>query len=404
VNVATTQATSTTGFGTLLPRLAAAVLLAAATTSASAEGVGPLVIAKQGHFFVGGKYVDTPNGRVMSGHAYVEYQIPQEQTHPFPIVMIHGCCPSGSSWTGTPDGRDGWAQYFLSKGYAVYIMDQVGRGRSAYIDSVYGANNPKAPKFVEREFIAYERYNLFPQARLHTQWPGTGVVGDPLFDQFQAEMLPDFQDRTLREVLNRDAGVALLDKIGPALVMPHSQAGPYAYLMADARPALVKGLLMIEAGTSSFYEVVHVGPPDWFKDGALSKPYGLTRIPITYSPPVNDPAEIITERQEKADAPDLARCWRQKEPARQLPNLKNIPILLLHAEASFAMPTAHCNAAYLKQAGVDNDFVRLADLGIHGNGHFMMLEKNNLQIAEVIADWLRKRATPSEARYRSGAR
>ena len=114
------------------------------------------------------------------------------------------------------------------------------------------------------------------------------------------------------------------------------------------------------------------------------------------------PSEIAVERQEKADAPDLARCWRQKEPARQLPNLKNIPILLLHAEASFAMPTAHCNAAYLKQAGVDNDFVRLADLGIHGNGHFMMLEKNNLQIAEVIADWLRKRVTPIEAQHKHG--
>ena len=137
------------GFRYVAPRLTAAVLFGAATiTSASAEGVGPLVIGKQGHFFIGGKYVDTPNGPVMAGHAYVEYQIPQQQTHPFPIVMIHGCCPSGSGWTGTPDGRDGWAQYFLSKGYAVYIMDQVGRGRSAYVDSVYGPNNPKAPKFV----------------------------------------------------------------------------------------------------------------------------------------------------------------------------------------------------------------------------------------------------------------
>lgn len=43
--------------------------------------------------------------------------------------------------------------------------------------------------------------------------------------------------------------------------------------------------------------------------------------------------------------------------------------MLLHAEASFAMPTAHCGAAFFKQAGVDIDFVKLADLGIHGNGH-----------------------------------
>ena len=171
---------------------------------------GPLVIAKQGYFFVGGKYVDTPQGQVLAGQAYVEYQIPQNRTHPFPIVMIEGCCTSGAGFAGTIDGRDGWAQYFLAHGYAVYIMDQVGRGRSPYVESVYWENNPKAPKFVEREFVAYERYNLFPQAHLHTQRPGRGIVGDPLFDQFQASMLPDFKDRKLREPFNRDAGVALL--------------------------------------------------------------------------------------------------------------------------------------------------------------------------------------------------
>jgi len=155
---------------------AAAILMGCISIAAQAEGVGPLTIAKQGYFFVGGKYMDSPSGQVMAGHAYVDFQIPQELKHPYPIVMIHGCCSAGSSWNGTPDGRDGWAQYFLSKGYAVYIMDQVGRGRSAYVDSAYGPNNPKAPKFVEREFIAYEKYNLFPQAKLHTQWPGPGTV------------------------------------------------------------------------------------------------------------------------------------------------------------------------------------------------------------------------------------
>ena len=402
MNIATTTATPTTDFGSSLLCLAAAALLAAAATSASAEGVGPLVIAKQGHFFVGGKYVDTPNGPVMAGHAYVEYQIPQEQTHPFPIVMIHGCCPSGSSWTGTPDGRDGWAQYFLSKGYAVYIMDQVGRGRSAYVDGVYGRNNPKAPKFVEREFVAYERYNLFPQAHLHTQWPGSGVVGDPLFDQFQASMLPDFKDRKLREPLNRDAGVALLDKIGPAIVLPHSQSGAYAWLMADARPALVRGLLMVEAASSPFHETAFVGAPDWFKDLGFEKPFGFTRTPISFSPAA-PPEGLDVVQQEQPDGPGLARCWMQKEPARKLTNFKSIPILIMNAEASFQAPTAHCAKLMLDQAGVAHDFIPLASLGIHGNGHFLMHENNNLQIAGVIADWLSKRVTPLETGERATA-
>ncbi|MDB5543967.1 MAG: alpha/beta-hydrolase [Hyphomicrobiales bacterium] len=372
--------------------LTALVTLAAA--HAQAGEVGPITIAKQGYFFVGGKYVEAPGEPVLAGHAYVEYQIPQTRTQPFPIVMIHGCCSAGSSWSGTPDGRDGWAQYFLSKGYAVYIMDQVGRGRAAYVDSVYGQNNPKAPKFVEREFIAYERYNLFPQAKLHTQWPGAGVVGDPLFDQFQAMMEPDFKDRTLREVLNRAAGDALLDRIGPAIIMAHSQAGIYAWGIANDRPQLVKGMVMVEAAGSAFHEIALKGPPDWFKDEGMSKPWGFTRTPVDYDPPLAPKQELAIAQQEKADAPDLARCWRQQEPARKLPKLAGIPIMLLHGEASFAMPTAHCGAAFLTQAGVPNDFVKLADLGIHGNGHFMMLEKNNLDVAAVIADWLARRVPP----------
>jgi pimeloyl-ACP methyl ester carboxylesterase len=139
-----------------------------------------------------------------------------------------------------------------------------------------------------------------------------------------------------------------------------------------------------------------VGPPHWFEDGPLAKPFGLTYAPITYDPPVSGFEDFGLVRQEKADAPELARCWRQKEPAHKLINFKYIPTLQMSAEASFGAPTAHCNAAFLKQAGVPVDFTRLADIGIRGNGHFLMLEKNNLEIAAVIADWLDRRVTPSE--------
>ena len=81
----------------------------------------------------------------------------------------------------------------------------------------------------------------------------------------------------------------------------------------------------------------------------------------------------------------------------KLIKMQNIPTLQMSAEASFGAPTAHCNAAFLKQAGVSVDFIRLAELGIRGNGHFLMLEKNNLEIAAVIADWLDRRVTPSES-------
>ena len=383
---------------TLRSLCAAFAQIFAAATAAQADGVGPLTIAKAGHFFVGGKYVESKEGQVLAGQSYVEYFIPANRTHPYPIVFIEGCCPSGAPYMGTPDGRDGWGQYFLSKGYAVYIMDQVGRGRSPYIASVYGSARPRTPKEIEQEFIAVEKYNLFPQAKLHTQWPGPGTVGDPVFDQFMAAMFPNQSSAgTLRETINRDAIVALLDKIGPAILAPHSQSGSPVWLAADARPQLVKALLMVEAGSSSFYDVKLVGAPDWYEDGGLSKPFGVTRAPITYDPPVKGIEDFVLVRQDKPDAPDLARCWEQKEPLKKLVNFKNIPTLQMSAEASFGAPTAHCNAKFLQSAGVPVDFIKLADIGIRGNGHFLMLEKNNLEIAAVIADWLDKRVTPGEA-------
>ena len=137
-----------------LARRAAAPLFIAATavllTPACADGLGPLSVARTGHFFVGGKYVDTKDGRLLAGQAYVEYYIPANRTHPYPIVMIEGCCLAGAGYMGTPDGRDGWGQYFLAKGYAVYIMDQVGRGRSPYFEAVYGPKSVRSPKSVER--------------------------------------------------------------------------------------------------------------------------------------------------------------------------------------------------------------------------------------------------------------
>ena len=93
-------------------------------------------------------------------------------------------------------------------------------------------------------------------------------------------------------------------------------------------------------------------------------------------------------QQDKADAPDQVRCYAQAEPARQLPNLQKMPILVLTSEASYHAPYDHCTVNYLRQAGVKPTYIRLADLGIRGNSHVMMLEKNNKDIAAVIAKWL----------------
>jgi pimeloyl-ACP methyl ester carboxylesterase len=383
--------------GIVITAIAAAVFAAVSSSTAAAEGMPAL--AKQGYFFVGGKYFDAPGGKVMAGQVYVEYLVPKERKHPFPLVMIAGGAMSGANFMGTPDGRDGWAQYFVKLGYAVYMVDQVGRGRSPYVEAVYGKARLNTSKFLTERFVTVAKYKLWPQAHLYTQWPGTtGEPGDPVYDQMHAQMLTDIENATLREELNRDAGIALLDKIGPAVIFAHSQAGAYAWAIADARPKLVKGIVGIEAGGRPFHEVEFIGAPDYFKDGPISKKWGLGNTPLTYSPPVSDPKEIAIVKQEKPDAPGLVQCFLQQEPARQLVNLKGIPIMILTSEAGFHATSDHCNALLLKQAGVDSDFVRLPDIGIHGNSHYLMFEKNSDQIAGVVANWLDKRVTPAETK------
>jgi len=112
----------------------AILILAAATLAGCATTPGDGV--RQGYFFVGGRYVDSKGGPLMERQMYVEYRIPGRQTRPYPIVMIHGAAQTGTNFTGTPDGRKGWAEWFVEQGYAVYVVDQPTRGRSPWNDAV----------------------------------------------------------------------------------------------------------------------------------------------------------------------------------------------------------------------------------------------------------------------------
>ena len=350
----------------------------------------PLVLAEQGYFFVGGGYTKTKDGQIMAGQMHVQYQIPKDRKFPTPVVMWHGGGQTGTNFLGTPDGRKGWAGYFLEQGYAVYVVDQPARARSGFFTEVYGQTRRPTTAYMSRRFTAPENSNDYPQAKRHTQWPGKGVAGDPVFDQFFASQVEDIQDVSVIEKLNRDAGVALLDRIGPAILLTHSQSGPFGWGIADSRPQLVKGILAVEPNGPPFHEATMIGAPDWFKDGALARPWGITRGPIAYSPAASDPKDLAMTQQTAPAGPELVRCWLQGGSARQLPNLRGIPILSIVSEASYHAPYDHCTSLYLAQAGVKHDFVRLPEAGIRGNGHMMMLERNNLEIAALLAGWARK--------------
>jgi pimeloyl-ACP methyl ester carboxylesterase len=368
---------------------AISMLLLLAAPLAHAQERGPLVLAKSSYLFVGGRIDRAAEGSPMAGHIYVEVIIPARQRHPFPIVMVHGGSQTGTNFTGTPDGREGWAQFFVRRGYAVYVVDQVARGRSAHWSQLHGPVQPARRPFTEQRFVAPERFKQWPQAHLHTQWPGEGKPGDPVFDQFYASQFPSLVSFPKQQELNRDALIALLDKIGPAILLTHSQSGAFGWPVADARPNLVKALVAVEPNGPPVHNIENTGAPDWFKDAAATKPSGLGEVPLTYDPPLAAGDKLDVVRQETPDKPELARCWRQQEPARRLPNLARIPVVIVVAEASYHAAYDHCTAAWLTQAGVRNTtLIRLADAGVRGNGHMMMIEKNNAAIAGVIAQWL----------------
>jgi pimeloyl-ACP methyl ester carboxylesterase len=363
-------------------------IAALATTAAQAQRPGPLVLAKSSYFFVGGKLDPAVAGTAPIGQIYVEYMIPQRLRHRTPIVMVHGGSQSGTNFTGTPDGREGWAQYFVRRGYAVYVVDGVGRGRSANWSLVHGPVSTANMERLTQRFVAPERYKLWPQAHLHTQWPGEGKPGDFAFEQFYFSQMPSIVNFAKQQEINPPAIIALLEKIGPSILVTHSQSGAFAWPVVDRRPDLVRANVAVEPNGPPVRELDFKGAPDWFGESTRDKPYGLGEAPITYEPAVAATSKLEFVRQEKADKPDHAPCWLQKEPVRKLPNLAKVPTLVLTSEASYHASYDHCTVAYLNQAGVKTTFIRLDEVGIHGNGHMMMLEKNNMAIAGVMANWL----------------
>ena len=342
----------------------------------------PLAIADQGCFYVGGSYAD--DSGTMSGQMFVQYQVPAHQEHPYPVVMVHGGGQIGAGFLSTPDRRRGWADYLVARGFAVYVVDVPGRGRSQGHDA--GDGTPRSAGTVARRVSDTTGDPLWPQARLQTQWPEGRLPGDPTFDQFYASQVAGPADGACIERLVRQAGAELLDQIGPCVLLTHSLGAPLGWQIADERSDLTRAMVAVEPTGPAVYDVV-LGLGE-FREGAMARPWGITQARLTYAPPVSSPDELTFVCQSESDSPDLARYWLQAEPARQLPNLARVRMAVVTGEASYHAPYDHGTSAYLTQAGVHHDFIRLADHGITGNGHMMMLEKNNLEIAALLEEWI----------------
>jgi pimeloyl-ACP methyl ester carboxylesterase len=171
---------------------------------------------------------------------YVEHWIPTAVRHPFAIVLIHGGYGQGTDWISTPDGRRGWASQFLEQGYRVYVVDRPGQGRNPHHPFIHGLNDPQAPTF---EGVARRIGALGPT---HTQWPGAGNAADPAIAQVVASLGQPMANNPITQGVWRSRGAMLLDDIGPAVFVTHADGAVFAWVTAQERPALVKGIVAIE--------------------------------------------------------------------------------------------------------------------------------------------------------------
>ncbi|KAK8233177.1 hypothetical protein HDK77DRAFT_499853 [Phyllosticta capitalensis] len=345
-------------------------------------------------FYIGGRYTKGDSGpttgTVLVDQVYVEKLTPALGVRqPRPVIFVHpGGRITSPSWLNTPDNRKGFASFFLDLGYQVYLLDTQAVGRSSENDV---KNFPLTPgstiEEVERGYTAPETANLYPTAKDHDKWPGTGLRGDPTFEAFAGSIIPVTTNNIALETALRAAGCQLLQIIGPAFVVAHSFGSFAPILWSNDCPHLVLGSVNLEPANTPFQLFVGLDPATL---GSFpTRPWGLTNTRLDYVPPVSDPKELATAPVGE-DTRERRRCILQVEPARKLPNVASVPYLALTSNASVHVTWDHCVVEYLRQVGASPEWYFLDDLGITGHGLFMHLELGNLEIAKVVHEWIVK--------------
>ncbi|WP_051937212.1 alpha/beta hydrolase [Erwinia sp. 9145] len=310
---------------------------------------------RRGHFWIPGERIAQNGLTYQRGPMYVEWEAPEVVSMPYPVVLMHGGGFQGTEWFDTPDGRPGWAQRFVEKGYAVLVIDRPGHGRSPFHVETLGEMGPP---------FSYEggQHIYFPQSdERHTQWPFSPDDPDAM-DEFIAGYGPLPKDLALSQTLDADRVAVLLDRIGPAILVTHSASGPDGWLIADRRPEQVKAIVAIEPMGPPFAEIPNIGLLAW----------GITAAPMRFDPPAVS-AEAVRDAQ-----PGSLR----------LPSLTGLPILIVTAEASAFAAASPPTASFLNAAGASAELLHLADRGVYGNGHGLIYEKNSDEALLPVLQWL----------------
>ncbi len=318
----------------------------------------PVRTSRRGQFWVPGERVKLGEHTYQHGPMFVAWEAPEKVTKPYPLVLVHGGAMQGTEWLDTPDGRPGWAQRFVEAGYAVFVIDRPTQGRSPFSPEIMGKVGP-AFAYEEGEEV------FFPAKTLanHQQWLFKADDVEA-FDSFVAAFGPLPEDIATWQALDQARLATLLDKIGPAILLTHSASGSDGWLAADRRPRHVVAIVTVEPMGPPFGKTPNIGALNW----------GLTAVPVTYDPPRATPEEV-----------------RAADPATlRIPALDGMPVAVVSGEVSPQSKYASQMIEFLKHAGAAVDALHLPDLGIRGNGHGLIYEKNSDETIQPVLQWLDK--------------
>jgi len=325
----------------------------------------PIVIKDQGSFTVGGSVITnpgifdpikrTPEGQTFHGdHAYVFYQIP-ENTRKLPLVFWHGFGQFSKTWETTPDGREGYQNIFLRRGFSVYLMNQPRRGNAGR--SAAEATITPTP---DEQFW----FNVFRIGEWPDYFPGVQFSKDPeTLNQYFRSMTPNIGPFDSKVIT--DASSALASKIGPMILVTHSHSGGFGWSTA-MKKSNVRAIVSYEPGSGFPFPEGEVPAPITNSAGPLeavgvSKEafLKLTKIPIIiyygdYIPNNPDPNPGVDGWRARLE---MARLWRDA----------------------------------VNRYGGDVTVVHLPEIGIKGNTHFPFSDLNNMVIADLMNNWLKEK-------------
>lgn len=325
----------------------------------------PLMIQDQGSFAVGGTVVTNPGtfdpnkpsaeGATLHGdHAYVFYQVPADARR-LPIVFWHGAGQFSKTWETTADGREGFQTIFLRRRFPVYLLDQPRRGN---------AGQSTVPQSITATPDDQIWYGMFRFGVWPNYFPGVQRSHDPeALNQFFRSMTPNTGPYDAN--INTDAVSALFDKIGPGILVTHSQGGGPGWLTA-MKNQNVRAVATYEPGSGFVFPEGEVPPTMPCLTGPLAgvavpleQFMRLTKIPIVLYFGDNIP-------EEPSPVPGLDN-WRVR-----------IAMARLFRDA-------------INRHGGDVTLVHLPELGIHGNTHFAFSDTNNVQIADLLSKFLEEK-------------